>query len=287
MNSANLIYVIAGLVAFAVLLLLRKRLIVGFVHGIPSVYRVAGITFAETRRRRILQVVILLAGLMLVGLLAITGFSPAEGEKALLTGGLDLTMLLGTVVSIFICAFLIPTDIDKRTIYTVLSKPIKRWEFVLGKYFGGLAVIGLLIAVMLLVQVLVLLISSRYFSFQMLFAGVLIYIGIAVFAAGVMAISTVASSLTTVIAGFVLWMMGSMQSMAHPIIEENASGFSKFFLNFLGSLAVDLDRFNFRDMVAEGTKIDLTFAGQSLLYGIGYVTIALIIGSLLFNERQV
>jgi ABC-type transport system involved in multi-copper enzyme maturation permease subunit len=286
-NSANLIYVIAGLVAFAVLLLLRKRLIVGFVHGIPSVYRVAGITFAETRRRRILQVVILLAGLMLVGLLAITGFSPAEGEKALLTGGLDLTMLLGTVVSIFICAFLIPTDIDKRTIYTVLSKPIKRWEFVLGKYFGGLAVIGLLIAVMLLVQVLVLLISSRYFSFQMLFAGVLIYIGIAVFAAGVMAISTVASSLTTVIAGFVLWMMGSMQSMAHPIIEENASGFSKFFLNFLGSLAVDLDRFNFRDMVAEGTKIDLTFAGQSLLYGIGYVTIALIIGSLLFNERQV
>jgi ABC-type transport system involved in multi-copper enzyme maturation permease subunit len=286
-NSANLAYYLGGLVVLAVLVISRKRLISGLGHGIPAVYHVAGITFAETRRRRILQVIILLAGLMLVGLLATTGFSPAEGDKALLTGGLDLMMLLGTVVGIFICAFLIPTDIDKRTIYTVLSKPIKRWEFVLGKYFGALAVMGLLLAVMLLVQVIVLLITSGYFNLQLLLAGALIYIGIAVFASGVLAISTIASSLTTVIAGFVLWMMGSMQSMAHPIIEENASGFSKFFLNFLGTLAVNLDRFNFRDTVADGMKIDPVFALQSVLYGIIYVAIALTIGSLLFNERQV
>jgi len=286
-NTANLVYLIAGIVLLVLLVIMRKRLIFGFAHGIPAVYHVAGITFAETRRRRILQVVILLAALMLVALLAITGFSPAEGEKALITGGIDLIFLLGTVVAIFICAFLIPTDIDKRTVYTVLSKPIKRWEFVLGKYFGALGVIALLVAIMLLVQIIVLFVAHRYFSPQLLFAGLLAYIGIAVFASAVLAISTIASSLTTVIAGFVLWMFGSMQSMAHNIIENNATGINKYLLTFLGNLALNLDRYNFRDMIADGGNISYSLAGMAILYGIGYATVALLIASWLFNERQV
>jgi ABC-type transport system involved in multi-copper enzyme maturation permease subunit len=286
-NPILIFYLIAGIGLLAIFIFLRKQFIFGLTHGVAAVYHVAGITFAETRRRRILQAVILLAALMLVGLLAITGLSPAEGEKAIISGGLDLMLLLGTVLAVFICAFLIPTDIDKRTVYTVLSKPIKRWEFVLGKYFGALAVLGLLIAIMLLVQIIVLLVTHSYFDFQIILAAALIYIGIAVFAASVMTISTIASSLTTVIAGFVLWMLGSIQSMAHSLIENNATGVSKIVLNFVGSLVVNLDRYNFRDTVADGMKIDLSLAGQALLYGVGYVIVALIIGSLLFNERQV
>jgi hypothetical protein len=82
-------------------------------------------------------------------------------------------------------------------------------------------------------------------------------------------------------------MFGSMQSMAHNIIENNATGINKYLLTFLGNLALNLDRYNFRDMIADGGNISYSLAGMAILYGIGYATVALLIASWLFNERQV
>jgi len=285
-SIAHLIYLVCALLLLAALVLVRRQITFGLLHGIPSVYRIAGMTFAETRRRRILQVIIFLAALMLVGMLSITWLSPAEAEKALISGGLDLVFLLGTLVAIFICAFLIPTDIDKRTIYSVLSKPVKRWEFVLGKYFGALAVIGLLVGVMLLVQMMVLFISERYLDWQVLAGGVLAYCGIAVFAAAVLAVSTVASSLTTVIAGFVLWIVGSLEHMSHSVIAH-AEGPSRAILVGLSAIVPHLGKYDFRVEVAERLGISLAVAGQALLHGAGYIVVCLVIAALLFNERQV
>jgi ABC-type transport system involved in multi-copper enzyme maturation permease subunit len=285
-NIGILIYALVALLLVAALVVVRRQIIYGIAHGIPAVYHVAGMTFAETRRRRILQVVILLAALMLVALISVTWLSPGEADKAIITGGLDLLSLLGILMAIFICAFLIPSDIDKRTIYTVLSKPIKRWEFVVGRYFGALGVLGLLVAIMLIVQMIVLLFSQRYLDWQILLAGFMTYFGIAVFAAAVLAISTVASSLTTVIAGFALWMVGSIQSMAHSVIAD-AEGIRKGLLIVLSSVVPHLSKYSFGGEVAEKHLINFAVIQQAILYGVVYIVVCLIIASLLFNERQV
>jgi len=286
MNTGTLIYMVAALLLLAAIILVRRQIAVGITHGIPTVFRVAGMTFAETRRRRILQAIILLAAVMLVGMLGLTWLSPGEQEKALVSGGLDLVFLLGTLVAIFVCAFLIPTDIDKRTIYSVLSKPVSRWEFVVGKYFGTLAVVGLLVGVMLLVQMIVLVVSQRYQVAEVLEAGLLAYFGIAVFTSAVLAVSTIASSLTTVIIGFILWMVGSLQSMSHSMIAH-AEGWNRALLTAISAIVPHLDKYDFRVEAAEQLAIHAVQVERVLLHGIGYVAVCLVIAALLFNERQV
>jgi ABC-type transport system involved in multi-copper enzyme maturation permease subunit len=280
-------YVISAVLLLAALFLMRRRLIFGFRHGIPAVYRISGMTFAETWRRRIVQVIIFVAAVMLVGMLSITRLSPGEPQKALVSGGLDLMAGLGALVAIFICAFLIPTDIDKRTIYSVLSKPVKRWEFVLGKYFGAMSVVGFFMAIMLVVQLAIL--ASMHYSIYfmpLLVAGILTYIGIAVFAAAVLAISTVASSLTTVIAAVVFWMIGSLSELSHEFVA-GAEGPNQAVLGFLSAIVPHLDKFNFRDNVTDLLVINPMLVIQALLYAVGYITVCLIIAAFLFNERQV
>ncbi|NIM04698.1 MAG: hypothetical protein GTO55_02075 [Armatimonadetes bacterium] len=287
MNLLLVIYIVSAVLVLAALVIARKQIARGLLHGIPSVYRIAGMTFAETRRRRILQVIILLAALMLVGMLGITWLNPGESAKALVSGGLDLVFLLGILVSIFICAFLIPSDIDKRTIYSVLSKPVHRWEFVVGKYFGALAVVGLLVGIMLLVQMIVLVATQKHPIGLVFQAGLVAYFGIAVFTAAVMVVSTIASSLTTVIAGFTLWLVGSIQAMSHSVIAHIEGGFSKTVLGVVSAIIPHLDKYDFRVEAAEQLAIPLVLVQRGLVYGIGYVAVCLIIASLLFRERQV
>lgn len=286
MNVSYLIYLVAALLVLAAIFLMRKQFAAGIFHGIPSVFRIAAMTFAETRRRRILQAIIFLAGLMLIGMLGMTWLAPGEGEKALISGGLDLVFMLGTLMAIFICAFLIPTDIDKRTIYSVLSKPVNRWEYVVGKYFGTLAVIGLLVAVMLIVQMIVLFAAQRYPTWRVLEAGLIAYFGIAVFTSAVLAVSTVASSLTTVLAGVVLWTIGSLQAMSHSIIAHT-EGASQVMLVAVSAIVPHLNKYDFRVEAAENMVIPLAVLERSLLHGLGYIAVSLIIASLLFNDRQV
>lgn len=286
MTPDQIIYIVVGALLFIALVLMREQIAAAIIHGVPSVYRIAGMTFAETRRRRILQVVILLSLLVLAGMLSITWLSPSEPEKALISGGLDLIFMLGILMSIFICAYLIPTDIERRTIYSVLSKPVNRWEFVVGRYFGVLAVIAMLVAIMLIVQMIILFAAFRYPEWKVLQAGVLAFFGMAVFAAAVMVVSSIASSLTTVIVGVVLWLIGSLQAMSHSIISH-AEGFNKTFLSVISSLVPHLGKYDFRGEAAEHLTINMQTVERSLLYGAAYIAVCMILASLLFKERQV
>jgi ABC-type transport system involved in multi-copper enzyme maturation permease subunit len=286
-NPEIIVYSVCGLAVLAALFMLRKQVMEGVFHGIGTTIRVAGMTFAETRRRRILQVVIFLAALMLVAMLTITRWSPAEAQKAIVSGGLDLMLLMGMLVAIFICAFLIPTDIERRTIYSVLSKPVRRWEFVVGKYLGAMAVVALLFGVMLLVQTLVLLFFENwYFDKQVIVAGIIEYFGICVFAAAVMAISTVASSLSTVIAGFLIWVVGSLQSMSHNILTHT-EGASKYIMTGMSAILPHLEKYSLQSDVTEQLPLNYAIIGQSAVHGLVYVIVCLILASILFNERQV
>jgi ABC-type transport system involved in multi-copper enzyme maturation permease subunit len=93
-------------------------------------------TFREAVRDRILYL------LLVVGLAAVA-FSHFLGEisvgdslHVIADTGLTAVSLLGVMISVFVGTGLIYKEIDKRTVYTILSKPVRRGEFILGKYLG-------------------------------------------------------------------------------------------------------------------------------------------------------
>src|ERR1051325_2671911 len=97
---------------------------------------IAANTFREAVRDRVLYNLIAFA-LLLSGASILVGQISIEIERLVVINlGLTAVSLFGVVIAIFIGIGLVSKEIDKRTLYTVLSRPVRRWEFITGKFFG-------------------------------------------------------------------------------------------------------------------------------------------------------
>lgn len=100
------------------------------------IYSVASNTFREAVRDRVLYNLIAFA-LLLSGAAILVGQISIDIEKLVVINlGLTAVSLFGVVIAIFIGIGLVSKEIEKRTLYTVLSRPVRRWEFIVGKFFG-------------------------------------------------------------------------------------------------------------------------------------------------------
>ena len=100
------------------------------------VYCIAANTFREAVRDRVLYNLIAFA-LLLTGAAVLVGQISIDIERLVVINlGLTAVSLFGLVIAIFIGIGLVSKEIEKRTLYTVLSRPVRRWEFIAGKFFG-------------------------------------------------------------------------------------------------------------------------------------------------------
>src|SRR5262252_2647963 len=93
-------------------------------------------TFREAVRDRVLYNLIAFALLMSGAAIFVGQISIAIERLVVINLGLTAISLFGTVIAIFIGIGLVSKEIEKRTLYTVLSRPVRRWEFIIGKFFG-------------------------------------------------------------------------------------------------------------------------------------------------------
>jgi ABC-type transport system involved in multi-copper enzyme maturation permease subunit len=97
---------------------------------------IASNTFREAVRDRVLYNLIAFA-LLLSGAAILVGQISIDIERLVVVNlGLTAVSLFGVVIAIFIGIGLVSKEIEKRTLYTVLSRPVRRWEFIVGKFFG-------------------------------------------------------------------------------------------------------------------------------------------------------
>jgi len=100
------------------------------------IFHIAANTFREAVRDRVLYNLIAFA-LLLTGAAIFVGQISIEIERLVVINlGLTAVSLFGVVIAIFIGIGLVSKEIEKRTLYTVLSRPVARWEFIAGKFFG-------------------------------------------------------------------------------------------------------------------------------------------------------
>jgi ABC-type transport system involved in multi-copper enzyme maturation permease subunit len=102
----------------------------------PRVTHIAANTFREAVRDRVLYNLIAFAVLMSGAAILVGQISIGIERLVVVNLGLTAVSLFGVVISIFIGIGLVSKEIDKRTLYTVLSRPVQRWEFIVGKFFG-------------------------------------------------------------------------------------------------------------------------------------------------------
>jgi ABC-type transport system involved in multi-copper enzyme maturation permease subunit len=265
---------------------------------------IARTTVGEAMRRKILNA-FLMVGLALIVLTGAFSAFSARQELTLIKGmGLGIISLAGIFISIILTIYLIPTEIERRTIYTILSKPVRRHEFLLGKYFGALLTVLINIGLMGLAFVIAVAIKQHGSADQLrsanaavtspllLLKGVyLIYLQLVLLCSVAVFFSVFLSPLVNFFLTFSLFVIGSMSSFTQDLIRANHERpLAKAFFAAVHYLVPNFGNYNAQNPLINPEvviKDERLFMTRITIYALVYAAFLLILAILVFDRREV
>ncbi len=256
---------------------------------------IAATSVGEAIRRRVL-LVILLAGLLLLSILPGLSVLSARGEAANLVSTMYF-VLQGTsvLIAIVLAVYMIPNEIERRTIYVILSKPVTRWQFLLGKYLGAVFAVGLMMGLMTIVALVLFWISQRPDAgrlAQLAQGPFMFFVQMCLLAAVTIFFSTFVSPLVNFFLSVGMYLMGTTLNSLYDSFVKNPD------VNPLVRLAGQavttvLPNFSYYNvsnpLIHPEVEIQnpLTYYVNVTGYGVIYIMGLLIAGILIFDRREV
>jgi ABC-type transport system involved in multi-copper enzyme maturation permease subunit len=247
-------------------------------------------TLEDMLRRKILLILLIVA----IGMIALgpsVGFlSPRESSAVLRSMGLAVILIAGLLITILAGIQVIPTEIERRTIYTVLSKPVQRFEFVLGKFLGGLATVFVMIVAMGIVFLGVLYFQeNRHLAPEMMKGVMLTFFQMMLLGAMSIFFSTFATPVVNFFMSFAIFMVGNMSSVTESLLS-NKNPATKIVASIVHFLLPNFGNFNLQNkLIHPSVKIsnENVFIFQNIVYAVVYSAVLLILAILVFDRREV
>jgi ABC-type transport system involved in multi-copper enzyme maturation permease subunit len=184
-------------------------------RAMQRILTIAGNTYRETIRDKILYNLILFALIMIFSSLALGQLTLGNETKVILDLGVSSISIFGTLIAIFIGIGLVYKELEKRTVYALLAKPVHRHEVILGKYFGLLFTLFVNLAIMTVGLELALLCAGRigWGPFLRVFPAVFpIFLSLALVTALAILFSTFSTPALSALFTFFLWIIGHFGS---------------------------------------------------------------------------
>ena len=254
----------------------------------PRIFHIATNTFREAVRDRVLYNLIAFA-LLLSGAAIFVGQISIDIERLVVVNlGLTAVSLFGVVIAIFIGIGLVSKEIEKRTLYTVLSRPVRRWEFIVGKFFGlaGTLVvntffmaIGVFAALLYVSHKFVGSDASVFVALYFIVLEFLIVCSLSLL------FSSFSSPLLSAVFTFSLFVIGSFADDLRGFAGM-AQGLSRWLAIGTSYVVPNLSAFNVITTVAHGQSVSTQLILQNTLYAIFYSAMALSGAVLIFERRN-
>ena len=252
-----------------------------------SILGVIRYTFKEHFRHKIFLTVLLFGFILLSGALVVSALASESRLRIITDLGLASIEFLSLIAIVFVTVNLVLGEIESRTITLLLSHPLKRWQYILGRFIGTLAAIGLGILLMALFHVGLLLLY--HWSWEPFYGIALLCVVAKVITTGAVALffslfSTSAPASMT----FTLftWIAGHFSEEMKFLGEKSANPFIKAVIGLFYYLAPNFSYFNYRDF-AQATQIPPpSWFAWVFLYALAYSAICLFLSQKLFSKRE-
>lgn len=289
-------------------------------HRSFSFVRVAaltGNTFTGLVRLKLFYF-LLLFGLLLIGSSAFMARLAFQEEfKILKDVSLGAMSIFSSLLAVAATAQLIPRDLEERTIYTILAKPVPRSEYLIGKLAGVLLLLALSVLAMsalflglLFIREQILLgetlrsgaalspgqveaalrsLKASAFNANLLPGIVLIYLKAALLASLTLFVSTFATSnIFTIVVMVFVYFVGHLQATARTYwLQAHGGGWlAHISLGFVALVFPDLQLFNLVDGIVAGTAIPLALFAQTAVLGCVYISVYLFFAWVAFHGRE-
>jgi ABC-type transport system involved in multi-copper enzyme maturation permease subunit len=246
-------------------------------------------TFKESVRQKVLYNLVAFA-LLLIGASVLFGsISVGVEQIILITLGLTSISVFGLLIAIFIGIDLVSKEIDRRTIYNVLSKPVSRPEFILGKYLGLLLTLLVNTAIMTLGFYAALFYQKRALRLDdLVFLGAVYFIllQLAIVVGIAVVFSCISTPVLSAVYTFCLYVIGNFSSDLRTFGQETQSALLGTVSDVLYYSLPNFGNFNVISQVAHAESIPgYLWLGNSL-YALLYIAILLGMAVLIFEERE-
>lgn len=258
---------------------------------------IAATTLGEAIRRRVLLIILLIGVLILAIAPGLQVLSARQELTVLINLTLGVIKITSAAIAIVLTVYLIPNEIERRTIYTILSKPVQRWQFLLGKYFGAVAALALMMALMTITLLAVFFIMQRENATQenitkLIQAPMLTFVQMSLLAAVSIFFSTFASPIVNFFLSGGTYLVGSLFNSLLASIKENQGlpDSMKALATLLNSLVPNFQDFDINNPLTNAAQ-EIRGVGMHYtvltVYAVMYIAILLIGGILIFDKREV
>lgn len=277
---------------------------------------IAGNTLLELIRQKVFFF-LLIFGLVLIGCSFFLAFvQPDLQFQVLKDVSLGAMSVFTWLLAVLATAMLLPKEIEERTLYTILAKPVSRFEYLLGKLLGvfvllaiSTLIMGAMFAAVLYLkeQMTIGLAIREYkltdpvaiaditqkvraltFTWSLLPAIVAIYFKAAIFAALTLLISTFASSwIFTIVVSVAVYLIGHLVPVAREYWQaDDGSWMTKGFVGLIALIFPDLQLFNLVDDIVAGNEIATGLFTQTLGLGCMYIAVYGCLAYLMFSKKE-
>ncbi len=246
-------------------------------------------TFKESARDKVVYNLIVFA-LLMIGAAILFGTISVGIERIILIDlGLSSIAVFGVLMAIFIGIGLVSKEIERRTIFNILSKPVRRVEFIIGKYLGLLLTLGINTAVMTAGFYLALLYQKHKLDAEDLAplgAVYFILLQLAMVVGLALLFSCISTPVLSAVFTFCLYAAGHFLSDLRFLGEETKSAAADKVTSFLYYLLPNFSNFDVITRTAHGEKISGALLASNSLYVLLYVTVLISGAILIFEERE-
>ena len=262
---------------------------------------IAFITFKEGIRNRAIYAISLFALLSLGANFLISGMILQEVEKVAVDIALSTTSLSGLLLVLFVGINLMAKDLDKRTIYMVLSRPVSRSEYILGKFFGMTLLIIAAILILGIFSVLSLaLIKMTYAGYFLRFAWPPVLYSLAFIALSLILLSALSfffssfasTSFITLVLTIISYIIGHSLNDIKALVESpevvgiKISPLTVKTVQAAYYLFPNLSLFDIKQQAAHNLPIAPTYLFWVFLYGIVYTVIIISLAAVIFRRKE-
>ncbi len=284
---------VAGIVLFYLLLRL----------AMPKVMAIASATSKEAVSQPLFQIVLAVGAFALVAFVFIPYNTFGEDVKMLKMGALEWIMALAILVAAWTASVSVSEEIEGRTALTVLSKPVGRIQFILGKFFGIVQSITILYVI--LGSILLVTVSGKvvydvresvlpdalwtdcFAEMMDIVPGlVLALFETIVITAISVAISTRLPMLPNLLISFSIYALGNLAPLMVQARVNDPSGIVRFVGQFFATVLPVLENFNIQAAISAGIPVPLSYLAWAMLYCFLYSTIAMLLALALFEDRD-
>jgi ABC-type transport system involved in multi-copper enzyme maturation permease subunit len=208
-----------------------------------------------------------------------------DWNRLILDLGISSINFFGVLIAIFVGIGLVSKEIEKKTIFTIVSKPVPRYEFLFGKYLGLVVTLFVNTVIMVLGLLLVLYYRDVPVDLILFKALILIFLEFMVVIAVALLFSTFTSATLSAIFTLAIYGIGHLSGDLKAF-GEKMDTVGQTVLNAFYYVIPNFERFNLKGHVIHHLNFDATDMVLTTCYGLVYTTLLLFLASVIFQRRD-